>query len=62
MSRIDCTSRSAEEPGAVRIGEALAKSAGCEVEVYRRPADLGSLLADLVSEEENVTEPERLSV
>ena len=35
------------EPGAIRIGEALAKSAGCEVEVYRRPAELGPLLADL---------------
>lgn len=35
------------EPGAIRIGEALAKSADCEVEVYRRPAELGALLADL---------------
>ena len=35
------------EPGAIRIGAALAKSAGCEVEVYRRPTELGSLLADL---------------
>ena len=35
------------EPGAMRIGEALARTAGCEVEVYRRPAELGTLLADL---------------
>lgn len=35
------------EPAAVRIGEELASKANCEVEVYRRPAELGSLLADL---------------
>lgn len=35
------------EPAAIRIGEELARAAGCELEVYRRPAELGSLLADL---------------
>jgi hypothetical protein len=35
------------EPGAIRIGEALASKVGCEVAVYRRPAGLGALLADL---------------
>jgi DNA polymerase III delta subunit len=35
------------EPAAVRIGEALASQAGCEVEVHRRPAELAPLLADL---------------
>ena len=35
------------EPGAIRIGEALAEKAGCELAVYRRPAELGVLLADL---------------
>jgi len=35
------------EPAAIRIGEELARKAGCEVEVYRRPAELGPLLADL---------------
>jgi DNA polymerase III delta subunit len=35
------------EPAAVRIGEELARQAGCDVEVHRRPAELGPLLADL---------------
>lgn len=35
------------EPAGVRIGAALAQKVGCEVAVYRRPAELGSLLADL---------------
>lgn len=35
------------EPAAVRIGEELANQAGCEVEIYRRPAHLSPLLADL---------------
>ena len=35
------------EPAALRLGEALAAAAGCSVEVYKRPAELGPLLADL---------------
>lgn len=35
------------EPAAIRIGEELARTAGCELEVHRRPAELGPLLADL---------------
>ena len=35
------------EPAAIRIGEELASKVGCEVEVYRRPAELAPLLADL---------------
>ncbi|MEE8138407.1 MAG: hypothetical protein V3T81_05990 [Thermoanaerobaculia bacterium] len=35
------------EPAALEIGEKLAESAGCEIEVYRRPAELAPLLADL---------------
>ena len=35
------------EPAAIRIGEELAKKAGCDLEVHRRPAELASLLADL---------------
>jgi hypothetical protein len=35
------------EPAALRLGEALARASGCQVEVYRRPAELTSLLADL---------------
>ena len=35
------------EPAAIQIGQALAKSVGCEPEVHRRPADLGLILADL---------------
>lgn len=35
------------EPAAIRIGQALGKSVGCEPEVHRRPADLGLILADL---------------
>ena len=35
------------EPAALRIGEALAAKTGCKVETYRRPAELGPLLADL---------------
>jgi len=35
------------EPAAIRIGEELARKVGCSIEVYRRPAEIGSLLADL---------------
>jgi DNA polymerase III delta subunit len=35
------------EPAAIRIGEELAKKAGCDLEVHRRPAELAPLLADL---------------
>lgn len=35
------------EPAAVRLGEELAKRAGCEPQVHRRPGGLGPLLADL---------------
>jgi hypothetical protein len=35
------------EPAAMRLAETLAAQAGCEVEVHRRPAELGRLLADL---------------
>ncbi len=35
------------EPAALQIGQALARSVGCEPEVHRRPADLGVVLADL---------------
>lgn len=35
------------EPAAMRLGEALARASGCQVEVHRRPAELTSLLADL---------------
>ncbi|MGB5478205.1 MAG: hypothetical protein WBO53_14460 [Thermoanaerobaculia bacterium] len=35
------------EPAAIQIGQALARSVGCELEVHRRPADLGLILADL---------------
>lgn len=35
------------EPQAQRIAEALAKAAGCEVDVHRRPADLGRVFTDL---------------
>ena len=35
------------EPAAIQLGQALGKSVGCEPEIHRRPADLGSVLADL---------------
>lgn len=35
------------EPQALRIAEALAGKAGCEVDVHRRPADLGRVFTDL---------------
>lgn len=35
------------EPAALRLGEELATQVGCPLEVHRRPAALGSLLADL---------------
>jgi DNA polymerase III delta subunit len=35
------------EPAAGRIGDKLASLADCEVEIHRRPAGLGSILADL---------------
>ena len=35
------------EPPAQRLAAALAERAGCEVEVHRRPADLGALIRDL---------------
>lgn len=35
------------EPAALRLGEALATAAGCTIEVYKRPAELAPLLADL---------------
>lgn len=35
------------EAQATRVAEALAKASGCEVERHRRPAELGSILADL---------------
>jgi DNA polymerase-3 subunit delta len=35
------------EPPAQRLAAALAERVGCEVEVHRRPADLGALLQDL---------------
>ncbi len=35
------------EPPAQRLAAALAERAGCEVEIHRRPAELGSLLQDL---------------
>jgi hypothetical protein len=35
------------EPAAGRIGEKLAGLVDCEVEIHRRPAGLGSILADL---------------
>lgn len=35
------------EPQAQRIAEALAKKVGCEVDIHRRPADLGRVFTDL---------------
>ena len=35
------------EPAARELGRKLAESAGCEVEIHRRPAELAPLLADL---------------
>ena len=35
------------EPAAGRIGDRLASLAECQVEIHRRPAGLGSILADL---------------
>ncbi|MEE9562581.1 MAG: hypothetical protein V3W50_05890 [Thermoanaerobaculia bacterium] len=35
------------EPAAGRIGERLARLVDCQVEIYRRPAGLGQILADL---------------
>jgi DNA polymerase III delta subunit len=35
------------EPAAGRIGERIARAVDCEVEIYRRPAGLGAILADL---------------
>ena len=35
------------EPAALRIAEKLARKVGCDVQVFRRPAELGPLLADL---------------
>ena len=35
------------EPAAGRIGERLARLVDCQVEIYRRPAGLGPILADL---------------
>jgi DNA polymerase III delta subunit len=35
------------EPAGLRIAQALADSAGCGVEVHKRPAELGPILADL---------------
>jgi DNA polymerase-3 subunit delta len=35
------------EPAAVQLGERLAAQAGCEVEVHRRPENLGRILTDL---------------
>lgn len=39
--------RVVSEPAAMRLGERLAKMAGTEVEVQKRPADLATILADL---------------
>ena len=35
------------EPAAVQLGQRLAGQAGCEVELHRRPDDLGRILVDL---------------
>ena len=35
------------EPAAGRIGDKLARLVDCQVEIYRRPAGLGTILADL---------------
>lgn len=35
------------EPAAMRLGTAIAKQVGCEVEITKRPAELSPLLADL---------------
>lgn len=35
------------EPAALRLSRALADAAGCSLEIYKRPAALGPLLADL---------------